>query len=84
MSAASSSSESNSTSGFPNRTLSPRTALVEAALQSYVRYMSDITWVKSSRSQQDGACVEVADWRKSSRSQGEGGGDCVEVASVQR
>jgi len=42
--------------------------------------MSGIRWRKSSRSNDDGACVEVGRvWRKSSRSQEYGA--CVEVAS---
>jgi hypothetical protein len=38
------------------------------------------TWRKSSRSNGQGACVEVATWRKSSRSNGSG--ECVEVAAL--
>jgi len=38
------------------------------------------TWRKSSRSNGQGACVEVATWRKSSRSSGTGQ-NCVEVAT---
>lgn len=40
---------------------------------------ASITWRKSSRSGQNGACVEVGTWRKSSRS-GQGG-QCVEVGA---
>ncbi|MFY1696451.1 DUF397 domain-containing protein [Solwaraspora sp. WMMA2101] len=42
--------------------------------------LSTATWRKSSRSNAQGHCVEVADatWRKSSRSNDQG--DCVEVA----
>jgi Domain of unknown function (DUF397) len=41
--------------------------------------MNTLEWRKSKRSQQQGACVEVAvDWRKSARSDQQGA--CVEVA----
>ncbi|WP_442791428.1 DUF397 domain-containing protein [Micromonospora sp. NBC_01813] len=42
--------------------------------------LSTATWRKSSRSNDQGQCVEFADatWRKSSRSNDQG--DCVEVA----
>jgi hypothetical protein len=43
--------------------------------------MNTLEWRKSERSDQQGACIEVAvDWRKSARSQQEGA--CVEVAVV--
>ncbi|ROO62765.1 uncharacterized protein DUF397 [Micromonospora sp. Llam0] len=44
--------------------------------------LSTATWRKSSRSNAQGHCVEVADatWRKSSRSNDQG--DCVEVADA--
>jgi hypothetical protein len=38
------------------------------------------TWRKSTRTNGQGACVEVATWRKSTRSNGSG--DCVEVAAL--
>ncbi|GIG67827.1 DUF397 domain-containing protein [Phytomonospora endophytica] len=41
--------------------------------------LSSVRWVKSSRSTNNGTCVEVASWRKSSRSNGSSA--CVEVAS---
>lgn len=41
---------------------------------------SRVTWRKSSWSADEGNCVEIGAWRKSSHSTGNGG-QCVEVAS---
>jgi hypothetical protein len=42
---------------------------------------AELEWRKSSRSNAENACVEVA-WRKSSRSDDSASGACVEVAFV--
>ncbi|TDB90499.1 DUF397 domain-containing protein [Actinomadura sp. KC216] len=42
--------------------------------------LTQITWRKARSSANNGSCVEVGAWRKSSRSIGNGG-ECVEVAA---
>ena len=46
--------------------------------------MSGVTWRKSSRSTNNGACVEVGTWRKSSRNaqQGDGAGVGADVQVI--
>jgi hypothetical protein len=41
--------------------------------------VNDLEWRKSSRSNTENACVEIA-WRKSSRSNDSASGSCVEIA----